>query len=683
MGYFLRCVFWLSFLTYLFSARTAYSQKQEKDSLRLVLQGYELRNGLETDTNYLNSLNDFAFYHWSSNPDSVILLSNKSYALSSKAGYKKGVIHALTHLATGYFEKGNYHEALRIGREALEYGIKIGDEVAIITVYQNMSLSYNGLGKYADAIDVTMKALEIAQRYGLQRKVAHNYMNMALHYKGMGNLDEAQKSYQKAIEITKILNDEKRLMWIYTTISYLQIEIKNLEAAEFSINEALRLNKKYGNNRGLCIAKQAKGILLMAKNKPKEALSFFLEAKQIQEGIGSNVDMGSVVFNIAECYEKLAQYQKGLEMAQEAFRFGVESDDLKLKLDAQYLISVLYKRQERYKEALFHYEQFRIYLDSMYIETSDRDIVRIEEQYNYRQKETELKAQHAQQESEQRMWIIIIGAAFVLAISLAIVQFRNVRQKVRINAILEKNRDEINSQKQELEAMGMFKDRLLSVVSHDVKGPLNSLTGMLDLYNQKLLSNEDFARLMGQISVKIKQINIFVNDLLLWARTQMTGAQIVTSKFDLQNTIDHTIELLKPAAERKKINLKNDEKQSIEIEADEEMIKIVVRNLISNAIKYCVTDDVIEVATYVKKAESEVVVSVRDSGLGISPEKLSKLFGSPSVSSQGTEHEIGTGLGLLLSKQYIEMNRGAIGVESEVGKGSHFCFSLPLVSSDN
>lgn len=662
-------------------AQTVFSQKYEKDSLRKVLATYELREGHETDTNYLFTLNTYAYYHWSSSPDSVILLSNKGYALSEKANYRFGIITALTNLGTGYFEKGDYFEAIRIEKEGVDRATKLGDPVSVAVLYQNMSMAYTGLGKYADAMEVTLKALAIAEKNSDLRKVGDNYINLALIFADQGNFDEAFKYFEKCIELNKQLKDEDQLIWIYLNMGFIHAERKNYDQAESFFNESIDLSQKLGSWAGLSNGKSALGSLLVSINKPNQALNHFLEAKKIQEGIGNKADMGNLLYNMALCYSALGQYDAALFNAEESFNLAIETANLSMKRDAQSVLSDIYKKQHQFEKALMHHELFKAYSDSLTNEASDNKVVRLEEQYKYTQKEAELNAEHEKQQATQRMWVYIFAIGFVFLGILTFLLLKAIRVKRRTNHILRENTDKINRQKEELEAMGAFKDRLLSVVSHDVRGPLNSLKGVFDLINRQVLSKEEIGSMMASVSDKVNQVTSFVNDLLLWAKTQMTNAEAKASRFELKSTIDKTIELLKPIAERKKVSLKSDRQQFAEIEADEEMIKIVIRNLVSNAIKFCNENDVVEVSSNIERSENKVIVSVRDSGVGIPPEKISELFVSPYLSSQGTNHEIGTGLGLLLSKQYVEMNHGVIGAESEEGKGSHFWFSLPLLTS--
>jgi signal transduction histidine kinase len=236
----------------------------------------------------------------------------------------------------------------------------------------------------------------------------------------------------------------------------------------------------------------------------------------------------------------------------------------------------------------------------------------------------------------------------------------------------------IKEQMEALEAADALKNRLLSVVSHDVRSPLNTLKGMFYLFEQDSLSIDEIKNIIAQIGVRVGQVTDFLENLLYWARNQLIQTPIHPTKIQLNSLIKMTIDLLLPAAESKGIKILSNLDKVIVAHADEEMIKIVIRNLLSNAIKFCEENDSIEVLAQILPTDYKVAVSVKDTGLGMSTENVKKLFGLQHLSTKGTSNEIGTGLGLLLCKQYIEMNGGSIGVDSKEGEGSHFWFTLPL-----
>lgn len=247
----------------------------------------------------------------------------------------------------------------------------------------------------------------------------------------------------------------------------------------------------------------------------------------------------------------------------------------------------------------------------------------------------------------------------------------------RINSMLQLSRSyqQIIRQKEELEKLNVMKNRILSVLSHDVRGPLNTLKGMLYLFENKAISEDELKQYLGSVNLQVENVSEFLENLLHWSKTQLKGISLTFEDLSLNKKIEDTLKILRPIATSKNISMKFDGKDDIRLIADRESIKIVIRNLISNAIKFSNENDVIKIETSQK--DGFVAVCIEDTGVGISQENISKLFGVEELSTKGTKDEIGTGLGLVLCKQIIEGHSGKIHVESKDGKGSKFWFSLP------
>jgi two-component system, sensor histidine kinase LadS len=235
---------------------------------------------------------------------------------------------------------------------------------------------------------------------------------------------------------------------------------------------------------------------------------------------------------------------------------------------------------------------------------------------------------------------------------------------------------EIEEQNEKLSRLNILKDKLFSIISHDIKGPLNQLSSTLHMMERDMITKEEIRVLVPQIRTNLSNNTNFINELLTWAKSQLEGAQLNPQPANLQELIDSNFQLLKPIADAKQIKLTSHLDSSLKIYADVEMIKSVVRNLSANAIKFSNPKGVIDITVGIDKSFASV--SVQDNGKGISSENQKKLFGTQIFTTPGTANESGTGIGLLLCKDFVEKNGGKIWVESEEGKGSKFAFTVPL-----
>jgi len=247
------------------------------------------------------------------------------------------------------------------------------------------------------------------------------------------------------------------------------------------------------------------------------------------------------------------------------------------------------------------------------------------------------------------------------------------------NYELEKERAEDNEVK--LRKLNADKDLFISILAHDLRNPFNTLLGLSemlleDVHTQDAATTRKHIEIMNTIS---KTTYNLLEDLLLWAKSQSGKLDFKPTGIDFVKTCQKVVETMRIVAISKKITVNYAATSPIQILADEDMIKVVLRNLVSNGIKFTNSGGEINIIT--EQTPSFLTVTVSDNGVGIKPESLINLFDiSKKVTTAGTSNEKGTGLGLMLCKEFIERHGGKIWVESVSGKGSDFKFTIPLAA---
>ena len=243
-----------------------------------------------------------------------------------------------------------------------------------------------------------------------------------------------------------------------------------------------------------------------------------------------------------------------------------------------------------------------------------------------------------------------------------------------LNRNLEKLVEERSGQ---LITANAVKDRLLSVMSHDIKSPLNSLRGILQIYNQGSISRDQFDEYAKRIEKDLSKTSVLVENILYWTASQLKGIQVEISSVNLKLLVEENVMLLKTIAEHKNITIDNKVQHDIDVAADKNILNLVLRNLISNGIKFSFKGGVISIDA--EEKHDELLIHVTDEGVGMDDDKLDTLLAPElTVSTKGTGNEKGTGLGLALCREYLEKTGGALSVDSEKGKGSVFTIKLPL-----
>ena len=278
---------------------------------------------------------------------------------------------------------------------------------------------------------------------------------------------------------------------------------------------------------------------------------------------------------------------------------------------------------------------------------------------------------------------------FAIAIFLALVFAKNMnnyyqRQEkidsltLEKQAILETQNEnlaiQVAAQTSELKALNSTKDRLFSIIGHDLRSPIASLKGILLLIDNQQLSREEFNELLQHLQKNVDNVHGMLENLLQWSMSQMKEMKPSLKAFEINDVIEQTVELFKDVAKQKKIDLQTDLNDNLIVFADENHIRVVVRNLLNNALKFTPENGRVSIKGKVKKNFFEL--KIIDTGIGINTEEMQLIFSNPKL-KQGTTGEKGTGLGLILCRDLIKQNSGKISVKSEILKGTTFEIQIP------
>lgn len=233
-------------------------------------------------------------------------------------------------------------------------------------------------------------------------------------------------------------------------------------------------------------------------------------------------------------------------------------------------------------------------------------------------------------------------------------------------------------QKKEIEELSTIKTKLISILSHDLNSPLNNLNGLLYLNENNELTQEELSKYFGKVRKAIDSVSFLMQNLLRWSRTQLQGFVPNIEKIDAKKTVEDVLYTLENIAAEKTIILHNNVDQNHLFYADEEMVKLVLRNILTNSIKFSFTNSTITITSCA--SDTRCTISIKDSGVGIIKNDLEALFSFKKQSKPGTQNESGTGIGLMLSKEFVDKMGGSIYAESEFGKGATFHITLPLIN---
>ncbi|RYD86578.1 MAG: HAMP domain-containing histidine kinase, partial [Sphingobacteriales bacterium] len=356
------------------------------------------------------------------------------------------------------------------------------------------------------------------------------------------------------------------------------------------------------------------------------------------------------------------------------------------------------------KSALDYQTQYLLTKDSMQEEKTLKDITLMEisrvrsENAGLEKSNQDISAQNSDYLVKLNKYTaVIIGTSIVLlsAILFVWILYRRNRRKQETNKLLTKQKEEIaiinhelsmlneelsaqmdysTAQNAELERLNSIKNKFFSIISHDLRSPLSTLQNLLGIYREGDIGEQELGELLVRLEDTILSTGAFLDNLLEWSKNQLEGMQVNPVSFDISDSINTNINLFESTIALKQLKVSNLAPAGVMAFADMDMINLVIRNLLSNSIKFCNVGDKITFNAEVKG--NHTIVTVTDNGPGISAEEGEKLFNLDHTLSTGTQGEKGNHLGLILCKDMVSQNKGTIGFESEVGEGTTFWFEL-------
>jgi len=671
------------------SVTICFSQTKEQDSLTIQLAFQKSDTSkVETSLRLIKSLYDSKEYAKS------LKFISESEKLSNALNYQKGNAEITYYKALIFAERDDYINAIDNYTKSKDLFITLNDTLNIAKVNNSIGLIEIARGNYNKGLQYSLSAIIELEKRGLHKELCSAYKNLANAYEHINNRSKSIEFNLKRLDIEKILNDKagivsthKKLAELYSlekenrkAIDYYEkvlrdldddndslrgevlprlggeyLQFKDYDVAANYLLEGLKLNRQTNNQLGLLISLNNLGKLNLQQNRTTSAEIQLAEAGTIAKSLKNDQQllMNYKLMTVLDSTNR--NYESAFERQRDYF-------NLKRKIDL---------------------ENQTPQIKSISQLPSSTDINAISKSID-----SNILAQHEQENSENEkklndltlvFYILLAVFAIVLTFFVMIYLKRNSRLKYtrdleEKNQKIELQNAAILEQTKHLEDINKVKDRLFSIVSHDLKDSLTSIKGFIDLLNDGSLTQSEFNSLIPELSENANNASLLLFNLLNWSKSQMQSLESNPSLFDIQEIFDEKTELLEQKLQKKGITLINQTLHDF-VYADRSMIEIVVQNLLTNAIKFSKSGDSITVANHISNGRS--IISISDTGVGIAPENLDKLFKNSTFTTVGTSNEKGTGLGLTICKELVDLNHGKIWVESSLNKGTTFYIELP------
>lgn len=670
----MKCLFKIALITTCTLLTGVAIARQNADSLETVLRNttndslrFKLMVDLAKDYQYKNFIKAKQF-----SDQALALAENKNWTWAKVAAYsQEGFLATLS---------GDYTSAIKFDNQNLQLVINQRDSAAIAESLNFLGNDYSDLGKYDEAYYYFTQSYRVARAINDSLKMTVAIYNIGTVLTELGQYDLALDHFSVATRISEAIDDIDGLPYNQDAVGDVLLRKKDYQKAEENLVKALKNTK----TRKLTVLeprvlKHLARLYIETENFEK-ALAAYDSATRIYKSTSNEFGVAEVDLGISEILieqERFDDAQKKIEASlATAQRFNAD----KMSIDCYKLLSSLAERKEDFVDALDYFKKYKQLEDSLFSRDMVEKIFQDQLRFQTETKDFEIatlsKASSDQQEEIKREEFLrnILVVVIALTAILLFTVYRSGQRRIQINKLLMEHQEEIKRRKDELEQLNQVKDKFFSIISHDLRSPMNALSGILNLMEGDNISREEFSTLTKELRTQFNHTRTLINNLLDWALFQMDKLKIQPEKIELSGLVDENFNLLS-SMHLKEMKLVNKVPANTYGWGDLNMLNLVLRNLILNAIKFSKAGGNIEISATEK--DGLITIGVRDFGVGIQPEVQKILFEKTmGYSTRGTANEKGTGLGLILCKEFVEKNGGTIWLESEVGKGSTFYFTL-------
>lgn len=607
------------------------------------------------------------FEEVATNPDKHHRL-NRVSAMYADGGINN-VSQTIVYLGQAYQKVGNMDMALKTFQRSVAYCIKHNLEENQAWTMGHLAKLQALEGKYEEAITNLNIGIQIFEGLGYEKDVVEFYQALGDIYLDLGEAQPALESFDKTYEYYDRVRDSLRVVQAVIRQSDAYLLQDNLEKAFAVLEDATPIAEGSGVVINIITLKKQKARVLSRQQAWDEAEPLLQEVLiYCQERDRPNLE-AETYFDLANIYFQQGQYSKAIATHQKSIALADTLNRAELKQENYEALSKAYARDGDYESALAAYTTFHTLTDSIYT-AGAQEILRQEQvRQNVQtfQQEKEAATLQAQLLQSRNQLYLIVALALLLLLAVGGYLFAQLR----------KAKQSLENKNQELEDLNATKDRFFGIIGHDLRSPLLALesVGNQMEYHLRKGNTDKLVNLSKLMDTTTHRLTGLLDNLLNWALTQQGTLPNNPRPLHMRELSQQVLDMFALHAANKQITLENAIPDDLRVHADDTGMRTILRNLISNAIKF--TPQGGQVRLSAKKEGSQVRVQIKDTGIGIPKEHLEHLFELKKERKAGTDGERGTGLGLVLVKELTSLNQGELLIDSEEGKGTAFTVRLP------
>lgn len=618
--------------------------------------------------------------------DSAMTNLQNTLAIYTKLNDLSGRASTLNNIGILYYESNNNNEAIAYYLDALKIREELNNEKSIAECYNNLGNVYNKVGDYATALSYSFKALKIREKYGNLYDIADSYANISALYLTIKNYEEAYQFALKAKRYFIELNSLDGIIYSYINIGCINIEMDKFDDAYANLTKGLNLCKKSGFQMYYSLIYYNIGNTYLKQKEYEKAKLYIDSALTVYDSQFNH----EIVYRCYSDMGHIARIEKDLSLSEKylmkAKELAERNGDSKIGINIIKELALLMEQKGDFKQAYFYSKLAYDKNEQINESILNNGVYDMKLNYlmeNYNQKLAILEKEESLRSADikfQRLLLISFAVVLLLFVGIIIIQKKNVNKLRKAHQLILKQSNEISNKAEELRQINTTKDKILSLLSHDIRGPIQSLVIFMDMLNSDMLSPDEFNIYKKKFITNLTNTNAMLNNLLAWSKSNFEKIKHDNkSTVSIANVVNDVVDILSQNIQEKNIKIQKHITDNSVVSADYDQLQIIFRNILANAIKFTPNEGIIAFSAI--KNNDTWEVSVKDSGMGMSEAKVNELNSEALIKSDiGTNGERGTGFGWMIIKEFVAANKGTFKIESKIGEGTCITIVLPIAS---
>lgn len=522
-------------------------------------------------------------------------------------------------------------------------------------------LAYEGL--YEESLSILLAEIKEAETLGDEKKIARIYHSIAEVNRALKNYSQSLDYLKKAEVLFKLIADNQGLAATYNRFAAVYLEMSNFPEFEDNLMKSESICDKYSydvikyNNLTLeahYLLETEKDYKL-ALNKLQEALNLAIELK-------ADEDKPMIYNNFATAHRKMENFDSAVAYAELSLKQSRDQNIKATEIAALAILAEVMESKKDYKSALYYERLFQQVNEQVSTINIQKNNAELAERYESEKKEKII--------AQQKKFITYLTFAALFIVSACIALFVYASRINKLNKDLKLANLEIEEKSYQLQDAGRLKDKLLTVLSHDLRSPLAAISSLLELMSNDGITIDQSKSVILELNSRLSRTSQMLDNLLIWIKNQLQQMTPFKTEINIHELFDSIKHFFHPQLKAKQLELNIAIEGNPIIISDLEMLKAILRNLVSNAIKYSKTNTFINLKY--KAYQDKIEIFVTDFGVGMETNKMNNLFSGTNIPEKGTNEELGIGVGLTIVKDFTERLGGTIEVFSNEGEGSTF-----------